>query len=166
LVFCVAVHATVTDRAARIAEELAEKALRETYGLDAVSLSVRTEQYAPGTDPERFWVTVSSRPKPCDGSGAEEIGEIHVQFVRNELHSVQWLPARDPKVRAAAATRMRMLQWARETWALDELVSERSVPSTIPTQHLVFSRRGGKETITIVIDREYGFVHRAYVSPE
>ena len=166
LAFSVALQASVTERAVDIAEKFANEALRETYGLDAVSLSVRTEQFAAGAAPERFWITVSSQPRPCDSSVAEEIGEIYVQFVKNQFYSIQWLPARDPKVRAAETTRLRMLRWVRGVWDLDKQISERSVPSTIPTQHLEFSLRGRKGTITIIIDREYGFVHRVYWTAE
>jgi hypothetical protein len=167
LAFCVALHASVTERAVGIAEKFANEALRETYGLDAVSLSVRTEQFAAGTAPERFWITVSSQPKPCDsGAVADELGEIYVQFVKNRLYSIEWLPVYDPKVRAAETTRARMLKWLRGVWELDKQLSEKSVPSEIPTQHLKFSLRNKKGTITIILDREYGFVHHVYWAAE
>jgi hypothetical protein len=166
LVFACALQAAVTERAADLAEKFAQDALRETYGIGAMTLSVRTEQYTAGAEPERFWITVSSQVATCNGSRAEEIGEIYVQFISNHLESVQWLPNRDPEVRAAETTRVRMLQWARKLWSLDAQLSERRVPSTTPTEHLVFSRRDARGTITVIIDREYGFVHRTYVSPE
>lgn len=166
LLFSFAMQASVAERAVQIAETFTEEALKVTYGVDAVSLSVRTEQYPSGSEPQRIWITVASQSDPCGNSGSEEIGEIYVQFVKNQLYSVQWLPAHDPKVRESEVTRRRMLQWARKAWDLDEQVSEKSVPSTTPTQHLVFSRRGEKRTVTIVIDREYGFIHRSYLSPE
>ena len=163
LAFGVALQASVTERAVDIAEKFANEALRETYGVDAVSLSVRTEQFAAGAAPERFWITVSSQPKPCDRDAvADEIGEIYVQFVKNQLYSIEWLPVHDPKVRAAETTRARMLQWIRGVWDLGKQISEKSVPSEIPTQHLKFSLRGKKGTITIILDREYGFVHHVY----
>jgi len=166
LVFACGLEASVTERAIGIAEKFAETALRETYKVGAMTLSVRTAQYTAGAEPERFWITVSSQAAPCDRAGTEEIGEIYVQFVKNRLQSVQWLPNRDPSVRAAEMTRVRMLHWARDLWSLDTQLSERSVPSTTPTQHLVFSRRGGRGTITVIIDRDYGFIHRTFVSPE
>lgn len=166
LVFAASLEASITAQAVDIAEKFAETALRQTYGIGDMTLSVRTEQYATETGPERFWITVSSRAAACDSSGAEEVGDIYVQFVKNELYSIQWLPNREPNVRAADRTRVRMLQWARDLWSLDMQLSERSVPSTTPAQHLVFSRHCRRGTITVIIDREYGFVHRTYVSSE
>lgn len=164
--FSVVLQASVTNRAIEIAEKFADEALRETYGLETVSLAVRTEPYGVGTEPERFWITISSPGPPCGRLDVEEVGEIYVQFVKNELYSVQWLPTRDPNIRAPETTRTRMLQWAHEAWGLDKQISQRNVPSTVPTQHLEFSLRGAKDTVTIVIDREFGFVHGVFRSAE
>jgi hypothetical protein len=82
LVFACGLEASVTERAIGIAEKFAETALRETYKVGAMTLSVRTAQYTAGAKPERFWITVSSQAAPCDRAGTEEIGEFTCSLSR------------------------------------------------------------------------------------
>lgn len=149
------------DQASSIAASLAGTVLRQTYGLPPLALSLRTESYTPPAQPERFWITVATKAEDCH-SGSDEIGEVYVQFVRGRLSSVQWLSEREPPVAAPAATRERVLQWARATFDLGRLISETDKPSTIPTQHLELASRDGSANVILVLDRKYGFLHRAY----
>jgi len=150
------------DEAPQLAASFATEVLQPTYGVATIHLSLRSDSYVPSQRPERFWITVTSEADLC-GNAAEELGEIYLHFVQGDLYGIQWLPTRDPRVSMPAETTARVLRWARDALGIGKQMKETDVPSTVPTRHLEFVSRDGSSVITLIVDRQYGFLHGASI---